>query len=150
MVLARLGAVPVERTAQVMEALDGVWWDSSKRIPDWTLVRRRDFQIRKVEPWTVERAFGVPPHEPLLPDCEGRGAPLPLRAPEGVEGIRFAQIATLEIEVDEALLARGLPLAKRRRRIVTEQDFPRIVGAIRAEHAATFGPLGDRPERVAP
>lgn len=150
MVLARLGAVPVERTARVMETLDGVWWDSSKRVPDWTLVRRRDFQVRTVEPWTVERAFGVPPDEPLLPDCEGGGALLPLRAPEGVEGIRFAQIATLEIDVDETLLASGLPLADAGRRAVTEQDLPRILEAIRVEHTATFGPLGDRPERVAP
>jgi hypothetical protein len=55
--LERLGAVSQKDTRAAMRAVDGVWWDSEKRIPDWTLVRRRQFETDPyLRPWRIEDA----------------------------------------------------------------------------------------------
>jgi len=42
--LERLKAVSLRDSRTAMRAVDGAWWDSEKRIPDWTRVKRRPFE----------------------------------------------------------------------------------------------------------
>jgi hypothetical protein len=43
--LELLGAVPSDLGIEVTHALDGLWWDSQRRVPDPGLVQRRNFGI---------------------------------------------------------------------------------------------------------
>lgn len=43
--LMELQAAPAEETDQRIEALDGVWWDSSKRLPDKWVLLARDYDL---------------------------------------------------------------------------------------------------------
>ena len=53
-VLRSLGAVPRRAGLEAMRAVDGLWWDSSRRIPDPALVRRRYFDATgSLRPWLV-------------------------------------------------------------------------------------------------
>jgi hypothetical protein len=58
-----------------MCSVDGIWWDSSKRIPDWTLVLRRNSDIgTRISPWVefdvhdelVERALDATEQESFV------------------------------------------------------------------------------------
>jgi hypothetical protein len=51
---------------------------------------------------------------------------------------------TLEIEVGEPM-AEDFPFPNPESRIVTQEDFPEIIAAIRKENAAEFGEGADRP-----
>ncbi|GLS91543.1 membrane protein [Psychromonas marina] len=44
--LKELGAQDGARTKEVMDGLDGHWWDSKKRLPDKWVVKTRDYQPR--------------------------------------------------------------------------------------------------------
>ena len=44
--LDQLGAQDAKRTEEVMNGLDGKWWDSSKRLPDKWVVKTRDYPPR--------------------------------------------------------------------------------------------------------
>jgi len=55
--LGKLGALPQDATRRAFEYVDGIWWDSTKRIPDNQLVRRRYFNIGPtLYPWTLSDA----------------------------------------------------------------------------------------------
>ncbi|PMH44631.1 hypothetical protein BCU68_12340 [Vibrio sp. 10N.286.49.B3] len=44
--LDELGAQDAKKTEEVMNGLDGYWWDSHKRLPDKWVVKTRDYQPR--------------------------------------------------------------------------------------------------------
>lgn len=44
--LKELGAQDKDRTEEIMNALDGKWWDSDKRLPDKWVVKTRDYEPR--------------------------------------------------------------------------------------------------------
>ncbi len=145
--LDRLVAVSIDDSRTAMTAVDSAWWDSEKRIPDWTLVTRRQFDTGPfVRPWILENASpgGRGPIEPLAA-CRDSAPPLILRAEEGVDGLLFRDYATVEFEVDDALTAAGFPFPRAGSRTVTQRDFPAIIEAIRRETLETFGPGYDRP-----
>jgi hypothetical protein len=145
--LERLDAVPLADSQAAMRALDGAWWDSRKRIPDWTLVTRRHFDVGPyLEPWVLEEASpgANGPVEPLAA-CRDAASPLVLYVHDGFAGALFRDYATLEIEVDEALVAAGFPLPRPPSRALTQQDFPAVIDAIRAASAAQFGPGAGSP-----
>ena len=130
--------------AAAMHGVDGLWWDSTQRVPDWKLVLRRDFETGpSLKPWLVPMAF--PPERALAIGCDRAGAPLRLRNPSSFEGVRFDSGATLQVDVDDAVAAGGFPFPRRKSRRITQADFPAIIEAIRRENAVEFGPGHDRP-----
>jgi hypothetical protein len=143
-VLERLGAVPQASGRTAMRSVDGIWWDSSQRVPDWALVRRRYSEIEgNLRPWLISDASGWDPDS--FRDCEGAGERLVLRHPEGFEGTPFRDYLTLEYTVNDALVDRGFPLRGDGGRVVTQEDFPRIVAVIRRENAEALGEDANRP-----
>jgi hypothetical protein len=141
----RLEAVPMEQSRLAMESVDGIWWDSNKRIPDWELVLRRNFNTGPdVDPWLVGEASPPPPLDRRFTGCPTKLDPLVLRAPDGFEGVAFRDYLTLQMEVDDQLAANGFAFP-RDSRIVTQADYPFIIDAIRRENAAAFGAPADAP-----
>jgi hypothetical protein len=144
--LELLGAVPRDLGNDVTRALDGLWWDSSRRVPDPQLVRRRYFEIGDpIRPWLA------PP--PALPEgvrralhaaCAGDHAPVVLTNPSSARGITFEDYVTFEVEV-EAAIAKQEPFASRGRSL-TQRDFPEIVAVIREQAVMELGPRADRPD----
>jgi len=144
--LKRLVAVPPAASRAAMHAVDGLWWDSTKRIPDWTLVRRRQFETVILRPWRIEDATPRP-RAPMaaLATCHDEEVPLVLQVADGFAGVPFRDYLTVEVEVDDALAKAGFPLPHRGSRLVTQEDFPPIIDAIRAENARVFGVGADVP-----
>jgi hypothetical protein len=142
--LGRLEAVPQASAKEAIRSVDGIWWDSSKRIPDWTLVLRRNSEIgTRISPWVVSRASGWDPAS--FTDCDGKGAPLVLRHPDGFLGMPFRRPLTLEFDVHDELVGQGFPLPADGSRVVTQEDFPRIIEVIRRENAAALGSQANGP-----
>jgi hypothetical protein len=140
------GSVSAPAAEDAMRAVDGLWWDSTKRIPDVSLVLRRNFQIgSEIHPWLVPATrLGAK----LRKACGEDPAPLPIENPIAVDGIKFDEQASLVIDLPDSLASRE-PFASIGRRI-TQQDFPRIVEFIRKENAQMFGPYADRPDLSQP
>jgi hypothetical protein len=138
--LELLGAVPRELGGEVARAVDGLWWDSSRRVPDPGLVQRRNFAIGDpIRPWIApESALSEPVRARLAAACGADRSPVVFPNPATVRGIALADYVTIEIEVDEAL-AQQEPFATRGPRL-TERDFPELVAAVRAQAIAEFGP----------
>ena len=143
-VLERLEALPREKGVEATRSVDGIWWDSRKRLPDWELVSRRYMTFgTALEPWLVSMATPQPP-APFM-GCSDASAPLVLRSPDGFEGSRFDDLLAVEFEVSDELIAAGIPLSRSDSRVVTQRDFPRIASVIRGEMAKTLGEAVDQP-----
>jgi hypothetical protein len=139
-VLHRLGAQPAPVGRVAMFAVDGQWWDSSRRLPDKQRTVRRNVDIGPLlTPWLVTDA-GIGPHATGVLDktCGPDVSPLVLRNPDDFRGLPLRDVATLEIDVDPALVGRRLPLPRDSNRI-TQDDFPAIVAAIAIEADDLFG-----------
>jgi hypothetical protein len=145
--LARLVPVPLADSRAAMAAVDGAWWDSSKRIPDWTLVKRRQFDPGPVlKPWILEDARpGSNGVVKPLTRCRDAGAPLVFRVPDGFDGVPFRKYVTIEFDVGDELAAGGFPFPRADSRRVTQEDFPFVIDAARRANAEQFGPDADRP-----
>ena len=138
-------SVPAPAAEEAMLAVDGLWWDSRKRIPDVSLVLRRNFPSgASIQPWLVPVSRYGPK---LRAACGSDPSPLPIANPGGVDGIDFDAQASLVIDLPDDLASRE-PFASIGRRI-TERDFPRIVEFIRKDNEKMFGPAADRPDLVA-
>jgi hypothetical protein len=140
--LAYVATVPVRAAEEAMRVVDGYWWDSSKRIPDVSLVLRRSFEAGDViRPWLIPPSRFGPR---LRAACGVNPTPVPIENPSSMSGIDFAEQASLVIELPDELASQE-PFVSLGRRI-TQKDFPKIVEFIRAENRAMFGPLADRPD----
>jgi hypothetical protein len=143
--LKRLDAVPKDSGVTAMQSVDGLWWDSQARLPDWHFVRRRNMDIGgKIHPWRIEQARGQDGSGSALDECRNAPPPLVLRNPDGFEGLAFRNALTLEIEVGEPMAA-GFPFPDPESRAVTQEDYPAIIASIRKENAVEFGEGADRP-----
>ncbi len=139
--LARLGAVDGELGREAADSVDGVWWDSSRRVPDERLILRRNFAIDTVVlPWTVELAGRSLPAG-LQDRCTKRAWPVPMVIPEALGNLEFAHAVALEIEPD-ADIAEDIQATT-----ITQEDFPAIVDRIVAAARREFGELADNPSR---
>ena len=145
--LRRLDAVPLDDSQQAMRELDGAWWDSQKRIPDWTLVKRRRFDTGAfLQPWRLEDASpGTKGSVKALEDCRDAAPALVLYVRDGFAGALFRDYATVEFDVDDSLVSAGFPLPRPPSRRVTQEDFPQIIAAVRAAALETLGPGADAP-----
>lgn len=140
----RLQVSTKEAATAAIYAVDGRWWDSSRRVPDWQLVRKRNFETgASLKPWLVPMAF-APEAGPAI-GCDRAGPPLRLRNPSGFEGVGFDHDVTVEIEVGDVVAAGGLPFPRPGSRRLTQADFHALIEKIRRENAAEFGPGHDRP-----
>src|SRR5262245_56541257 len=119
----RLGAVPMAESRAALESVDGLWWDSRKRIPDWQLVLRRNFQIGPdVAPWLVAGATPPLPPDRRFEGCPSPPDPLVLHAADGFEGLAFRDFVSLEIDVGDELAANGFTFPRAGSRVVTQED----------------------------
>lgn len=145
--LRRLGAVPKQQARAAMAAVDGLWWDSSKRLPDWKFVTRRSLAIdTTVTPWIV--ADALPPEkasQTVRTMCEDQPPPLPLRVPDKLGDQAIAELVTVRFEFSRWLPDR-FPLPAEKGATVTQADFPAIVADIRAEGERELGEDFDAPK----
>ncbi len=142
-VIRLLGAQPGAVGSSAARHVDGVWWDSSAKLPAKAHLLRRNFHTGpKLRPWLTTDLDGSAP-----PDVEKAcGDPSPHRFWLDLDDLPLAEYATLEIDVSDALVAEGFPVDADERR-VDQSDFPRVIEAIRAENAEEFGPYADSPYR---
>lgn len=145
-VLARLGAVSNDLTREAAQSVDGIWWDSSARLPSNRLVLHRNLEIGpELTPWLVpSQYFSNDARKAIVEHCGEDGMQAAgLRFPGAVNGIDPQQIARLEIEIEDDLLNR-LPVSHPGRPRVSQNDFSRIVTSIRTEILQEFGPDADQ------
>jgi len=143
-VLERLDAVSKDSARHALYSVDGVWWDSSKRLPDRALLRRRSFEIGPdLTPWLVTMTYAPIPGP--YHDCDGRGDALVLHLPPSFDNLSFAGVISVEIGVGDTLLAHNFPLPRTDSHTITQADFPGIIDHIRRENADAFGPDADHP-----
>jgi len=145
--LGKLGPLPKDATRRAFAYVDGVWWDSTKRVPDNQLVRHRNFNIGpSLSPWKLADARLSPA---LVADrkefdqaCQSDWAPLRLTVGDRLMGVPFRKMATLEIRPDELLVRNGFPLGSK---LVTQDDFPSVIKAIARAAEAELGAGAGKP-----
>ena len=145
--LKRLEVVSLADAIAAAQAVDGAWWDSERRIPDWQLVQRRRMDTGPLlRPWVLEVASpgAKGPVRPIAA-CRNAGPPLVLRVVDGWGGLAFRDQATLEFEVGDAMVAAGFPFPRPGSRLVTQDDFPAIIAEVHRENASVLGDAAHRP-----
>jgi hypothetical protein len=143
--LVKLGPLPKDASRRAFEYVDGIWWDSTKRVPDNQLVRHRNFNIGPtLYPWKLVDAQ---PSATLLATraefdaaCKGDWTPLGLSVPDRLGDVPFRQMATLEIRPGELLVKNGFPFPKPGSTMITQDDFPAVIAAIARAADAELGP----------
>lgn len=145
--LRHLGAVPREGARAAMGAVEGLWWDSKKVLPDSTLVKRRNLAITPpIKAWRVEDALPaekVPAGLRAL--CEKAGPPLDLSIPETLGAAKIADLVTVEIRPDRWAEAARFPFPNSPYPGFTSADYPKVVEAIRGDLRRELGEGFDRP-----
>ena len=149
-VLTRLGPLPQDASRRAFEFIDGIWWDSTKRVPDNLIVRHRNFVIGpKLYPWKLPDAghFAALPAAQQHYDqyCQGDQKPLGLNVPDRLGNVPFREMATLEIEPDEVLVKNGFPFPKKGATSITQEDFPSVIAAIERAADTELGAGANRP-----
>jgi len=143
-----LQPVSVKAGKAATHLVDGVWWNSKARLPDRHLVLRRDFDIGEVTtPWLISDAYSSPEMQSWVNrECGGIQQPIVLLRPQSLEGIKFSDLMTLEIDVD---VPDPFPYPRVGSNRITQADFPAIMHSIREQSYKIFGPESDRPQRSA-
>jgi hypothetical protein len=148
--LVKLGPLPKDASRRAFEYVDGIWWDSTKRVPDNQLVRHRNFNIGpKLYPWKLidaqPSATLAAAVQELDQYCQGDWTPLGLSVPDRMGDVQFREMATLEIIPEELLVENGFPFPRSGRTMVTQDDFPAILAEILRAANAELGAGVDRP-----
>ena len=155
--LGKLGPLPKEASRRAFEYVDGIWWDSTKRVPDNQLVRHRNFNIGpKLYPWKLVDAQLSPALVAAQKEfdqyCRSDWTPLGLTVPDHIDDVPFRQMATLEIRPGELLVKNGFPFPKPGSTMVTQDDFPAVIDVIAraadAELGAGAGLAAARPNET--
>ena len=148
--LLKLGPLPQEASRRAFEYIDGIWWDSTKRVPDNQLVRHRNFTIGpRLYPWKLVDAVSASAlaanQKEFDAHCRGDWKPLGLSVPERLGNVPFRRMATVEIEPGEVLVKNRFPLPRKGSPTVTQDDFPFVIAAIERAADAELGPGAGRP-----
>jgi hypothetical protein len=148
--LVKLGPLPKDASRRAFEYVDGIWWDSTKRVPDNQLVRHRNFNIGpKLYPWKLVDALPsstlLAAHKEFDQFCHSDWTPLGLSVPDRIGDVPFREMATLEITPGELLVKNGFPFPSAGSKTVTQDDFPAIIAAIVKAADAELGAGVDRP-----
>jgi hypothetical protein len=148
--LVKLGPLPRDASRRAFEYVDGIWWDSTKRVPDNQLVRHRNFNIGpKLYPWKLvdaqPSASLIGARKEFDQYCQGDWTPLGLTVPDRIGEVPFREMATLEISPEELLVKNGFPFPKPGSKLLTQDDFPAIIAKIVQAADAELGAGVDRP-----
>jgi hypothetical protein len=144
--LEELGAVPREVGIEAIDAVDGLWWDSDRRLPDTELVLRRNMDVAgPIQPWLVpDSRIDSSLRAGLDAACSEDRQPRPLASPASEEGENFSDWVRVEFDLEEELATQE-PFTRLGSR-VSQADFPAIIEVIREQNRALFGADADRPE----
>jgi hypothetical protein len=109
-------------------------------------VLRRNFGIgREIVPWTVEQAYWSELVEDKQREyCGGTPVPLVLKNPDGFHDVKFRDIVSFEIDVAPEI--DGFPIPRPNSRRITQDDFPKIIKAIKVENRDEFGAEAGQPQ----
>jgi len=128
-----LGIVPVDAARALMESLDGTFWSSARRIPDWDITLRRRFDRGPVvEPLAVHA------QAPSAP-CGADDVPVPIPVQDELAGVSIDGVAEIDVVVSDRLMKHGFPLPRGGDRQVVEADFDHLIEAVRRASAITPG-----------
>ena len=128
MILGRLGAQPADGGQLAARAVDGLWWDSRVALPAKGLVTRRNFAIDDpLVPWLVQSAPASSEAAAAVAAVCGAAAAVPLTNPSHcVTGHAFADLAEIEIGVDDAPCADARAIACIEARRVEARELERL------------------------
>jgi len=139
-----LGALPPTQTRANLDAVEGVWWDRTRRLPDIRAVPRRNIlrSSQDVQGWLVPA--------PLSPGCKHRREkPHTLKIPvKGPTGLVLSDLYEMRIFVD----SKAMPTfdhPETSRPWVSATDFPWINERIREHLIDDLGPRVDTPHLYA-
>jgi hypothetical protein len=139
--LRMLGAVPKETGWDATKAVDGLWWDSTRRVPNPRLVLRRNIDVETpLVPWRVPASRAPASLQQACAEAE----PFAIGGAETVTALRLDDYVTLEIDPQSSIAAQE-PFATIGPTI-TQADFPQILEVVREQNRAEFGAGSDRPE----
>ena len=139
--LTRLQAVSKDDGIKAIDKVDGIWWNSQRRLPDWQITQSRHFLTEgQINPWLISRT------DATLDACVNAEPRLDLLYSSVIAGIRFDELVTIEIVINDKLIKNGFPLLTAYQRTVTQADFSRLSEAIRTEVVKLLGPKADRPD----
>ncbi len=130
--------LPNGHTKETLNVVDGIWWDSSKKIPDMRLITRRNMEVGdSITPWRVPDAFS--------PYCGVRkDKPEVLEVPTaGPKDLRLEDLYEFHFYVDPKK-ARTFLLPDNGKKWVSQKDFPWIIENIRRDMKQEFGPFADQ------
>ncbi len=142
--LERLGAQPTETARAIMTSLDGLWWDSTRRLPDTHLVTRRGFpgeHLAAITPWRAEDAFDDDERPSVLSAACGDTEVRPLRIADHFAGRPMSELVHMWFAPEG--WAERLPSAQPGR--VDERELDALVEATRASMAEVMGAGFDSP-----
>ena len=148
--LTKLGPLPREASRFAFEYVDGIWWDSTKRVPDNQLVRHRNFNIGPtLHPWRLVDAQRSDTLAATIKEykqvCGNDLNPLGLEVPDRLGDVPFREMATLEFRPDETVIKNGFRVPKSGSTVVTPDDFPAVIEAIMHECDTELGPGAGSP-----
>jgi hypothetical protein len=148
--LIELGPLPKAATRRAFRYVDGIWWDSTKRIPDNQLVRHRSFNVGpQLTPWKVNDAATFSSVAAARREfgryCGDDWTPMRLSVPDRLGDVPFRDLATLEIEPGELLMKNGFPRSRSGTTRVTQDDFPDVIAAIARAADMELGPGAGSP-----
>jgi hypothetical protein len=143
-----LGGIPADAGQGAARYVDGIWWQSEKRLPSADLVLRRNMEIGEViSPWRISEAFWSQEVEDGVEKyCGGDDNPVLLSNPSSYEGIVLENMITLELTLTEKTAGR-LPIPVPEDRVITQKDFPRLIDAIRKKNDERYGEGASTPVR---
>lgn len=150
--LRRLGAVPRETGRAIMTTLDGLWWDSTRRLPDDLLVVRRRFPSEgdEIAPWRASDAFDAHATPAVLETACADATVRPLVVPDRV-GVVDARGLVSITWLPESWAGADFPFRDAATREVSEHDLDDLVESARAAMELVFGEGFDLPgTRAAP
>ncbi|MFO0575319.1 MAG: DUF4056 domain-containing protein [Polyangia bacterium] len=152
--LRRLGAVSKKQGKEAMKAIDGVWWDSSKPIPDSAVVTHRNLNTKTpMTPWLVSMAVpkGGKNAASALIDviCPNTAPPLVLDVPDKIGDVKIADLVSIDFTFT-SWAPKEFPYPNPENKVVTLADYPMIIETIRKEAAKELGPDFDKPTPPTP
>ena len=117
--LEQLDAQSVAQTHQAFDSIKGLWWDDTKRIPEKSLVIRRDYNIDDLRV----------PSQPEQENVEGHV----LALPQTYHGYILKKLATFQLSATKNMA--NLPITSWP---ITENDFPTLVEQAAQDDAQTL------------
>ena len=145
--LRRLGVVPKAQARLAMKAVDGLWWDSNKRLPDWKLVTRRYMQTAPpLPPWLVAEALPPDRQSPEVAKmCQGQPPTLELEIEEKLGKTKMEDLIEIRYEFAK-WIPEEFPLPASKGQVVRHSDLAVIVEDVRRRASEELGAGFDDPK----